>query len=328
MGGAELGAARGRSSRARYPGRALKGAAGGPAYGRKQSGMNRSVKDALCGASAAMRGQQSPWQRFRRIFPIRRVLMLGMLVPMLILVVPVITVDAERNASGDLTAFLKGGISPRTLPRAHNAPVAVRLHSGIRTAPGVPLPRVKSVRLELAYKGELDTRGLPLCPRSRLRARNPREALSLCGSALVGQGRLYGRIFLPGQLPFSLHAKLLAFNGKTSQGRKSIWILAYSPHPPVSFVLPFHVRREPGPFPTVLVSAIPRNIGPWPHFAQFNIVISRRFLYEGRMHSYLSASCPLPPRFTSGLLSLARATFTIADGSDLSVETVRTCRAH
>lgn len=266
--------------------------------------------------------------RLRRTFRVRRALLLGMLAPLLTLAILVMPVDAERNASGSLTVFLKGGITPRTLPRSHKAPVAVRLHGGIRTAQGVPLPRVTSVRLELAYKGELDTRGLPLCPRGRLRARNLREATAICGSALVGRGQLFARIFLPDQLPFSLRTKLLAFNGKTSQGRTAIWVLAYSPHPPVSFVLPFHVRREPGQFPTVLVSVVPRDIGPWPHFARFNVVISRRFRYQGRVHSYLSASCPLPPRFTSGLLSLARATFTIADGSDLSVEAVRTCRAH
>ncbi|HEY5977956.1 MAG TPA: hypothetical protein VIT85_08875 [Solirubrobacterales bacterium] len=258
----------------------------------------------------------------------RRGLLLGILASSLTLAVLAIPVDAERNASGNLTAFLKGGISPRTLPRTHKAPVAVRLHAGIRTAEGIPLPRVKKVSLELAYKGALDTRGLPLCRRADLRAADIREALSICGAALIGQGRLYARIFLPEQLPFGLHANLLAFNGKTSRGRTSVWVMAYSPNPPVSFVLPFHVRREQGAFPTVLVSAIPSNVGPWPHFAQFNIVISRRFRYEGRTHSYLSASCPLPPRFTSGLLSLARATFTVADAPDLSVETVRTCRAH
>ncbi len=257
----------------------------------------------------------------------RRGLLLGMLASLLALAVLAIPVDAERNASGTLVAFLKGGITPRTLPRTHKTPVAVRLHAGIRTAEGIPLPRVQKVRLELAYKGELDTRGLPLCPKVRLGAVNIREALSICRSALVGQGHLYARIFLPSQLPFGLHARLLAFNGKTSQGRTSVWVLAYSSDPPVSFVLPFHVRRKSGPFPTVLVSAIPTNVGPWPHFAQFNIVISRRFHYEGRSHSYLSASCPLPPRFTSGLLSLARATFSVADAPDLSVEAVRTCRA-
>jgi hypothetical protein len=258
----------------------------------------------------------------------RRGFLLGMFVSVLAFAALAIPVEAERIASGNLIAFLNGGISPRTLPRTHRTPVAVHLHAGIRAAEGIPLPRVEKVRLELAYKGELDTRGLPVCSKARLRAANIRESLSICGSALVGQGHLYARIFLPHQLPFGLHAHLLAFNGKTSQGRTSVWVLAYSSDPPVSFVLPFHVRREVGgPFPTVLVSAIPRNVGPWPHFAQFNIVISRRFRYQGRMHSYLSASCPLPPRFTSGLLSLARATFTVEDGPDATVETVRTCRA-
>jgi hypothetical protein len=257
----------------------------------------------------------------------RRGLLLGMFASLLTLAVLAIPVDAERNASGTLIAFLKGGITPRTLPRTHKAPVGLRIHGGIRTTEGIPLPRVKKVRLELAYKGVLDTRGLPLCRRADLRAADIPEALSICRSALVGQGSLYARIFLPEQLPFGLHANLLAFNGKTSRGRTSVWVMAYSPNPPVSFVLPFHVRREQGAFPTVLVSAIPSNVGPWPHFAQFNIVISRNFRHHGRMHSYLSASCPLPPRFTSGLLSLARATFTVADAPDLSVETVRTCRA-
>jgi hypothetical protein len=254
-------------------------------------------------------------------------LLLGMLAPFLTLTVLAIPVEAEKVASGHLIAFLEGGVSPRTLPRTHKTSVAVRLHGGIRSTEGIPLPRVKQVRLELAYKGELDTDGLPRCPKADLGAIDTREARSICGSALVGDGHLYARVFLPDQLPFSLHAHLLAFNGQTSQGRTAVWVLAYSSDPPVSFVLPFHVRRESGPFPTTLVSVIPRNVGPWPHFAQFNIVIRRRFRHEGRMHSYLSASCPLPPRFTSGLLSLARATFEIAEEPDATVETVRTCRA-
>jgi hypothetical protein len=259
----------------------------------------------------------------------RRGLLLGTLVslPALAALMIAIPVGAERIRSGSLEAFLEGGISPRTLPRTHKTPVAVRLHAGLRTSEGVPLPRVQKVRLELAYKGDLDTHGLAVCPKVQLRALDIHEALSICRPALVGNGHLYARIFLPHQLPFGIHANLLAFNGKTRQGRTAVWVLAYSADPPVSFVLPFHVRRQPGPFPTVLVSAVPRNVGPWPHFAQFSIVISRHFRYEGHMHSYLSASCPLPPRFTSALLSLARATFTIAEAPDPTVEAVRTCRA-
>ena len=239
-----------------------------------------------------------------------------------------VPVHGERNQIGDLIIYLRGGVSPRTLPRDHSSPVSVRLQAGIRTANSVPLPRVRRISLELAYRGALDTNGLPVCPRGRLRALDTRHALAECGPALVGSGKLYARVFVPSQAPFGLHARLLAFNGKTRQGRTAIWVLAYSPDPPFSFVLPFHVRRQPGPFRTVLVSEVPRDVGPWPHFAHFSMVVSRQFRFRGRVHSYLSASCPLPPRFSSGLLSLARATFSIENSPDLNVEAVRTCRAH
>ena len=128
--------------------------------------MNRSVRGALCGASAAVRGKQSLRQRLRGTFPIRRVLLLGLLAPLLTLAVLVIPVDAERNASGSLTVFLKGGISPRTLPRTHKAPVAVRLHGGIRTAQGVPLPRVKRSSSRTRLQGRARHSRLASLPQS------------------------------------------------------------------------------------------------------------------------------------------------------------------
>lgn len=236
------------------------------------------------------------------------------------------TVYAERNQVGNLEVFLNGGINPRRLPRDHLAPVGVRLEAGIRTADSAPLPRVREVRLELAWRGTLDTRGLPVCSRRRLRSSDTREALAACGGALVGRGRLYARIFLPNQTPFGLHSHLLAFNGKTAAGQQAVWVLAYSSDPPVSVVIPFHVRHQPGHFHTVLVSVVPRSVGPWPHFARFRMNVFRRFTYRGRRRSYLSASCPLPPRFTASFLSLARATFVVAHGPNASVETVRGCR--
>lgn len=236
-------------------------------------------------------------------------------------------VYGERSQSKDLVVYLRGGVSPRTLPRDHPSPVSVRLQAGLQTKNSVPLPRVKKISLELAYRGALDTEGLPLCRRAQLRALDTRHALATCGGALVGRGSLYSRVFVPSQSPFGLHFRLLAFNGKTPQGRTAIWVLAYSPNPPVSFVLPFHVHRQKGPFHTVLVSVVPPDVGTWPHFARFNMVVERRYRFRGRVHSYLRASCPLPPRFTSGLLSLARATFSIEGGPDMNVETVRTCRA-
>ena len=234
---------------------------------------------------------------------------------------------AERVQSGSLIVSLDGGISPRTLPRDRPAPVAVHLAGGIQTSDGSPLPRVNWIKLELGWRGHLSTRGLPICPRARLRGTDSRHARRLCKGAVVGKGKLFAKIFVPNQLPFGIHANLLAFNGKTKDGHPAVWVHAYSKNPPVSFVLPFMVRHQPGAFRTILVTTIRRSVGPWPHVANFSIDVSREYSYEGRRRSYLTASCPAPKRFTAGFLSFARANFTFADGRHLRPQVVRSCRA-
>jgi hypothetical protein len=72
---------------------------------------------------------------------------------------------------------------------------------------------------------------------------------------------------------------------------------------------------------------IRRSVGPWPHVADFQIVVSRKFGFHGETHSYLSAACPVPNSFTAGFLSFARATYAFADGRKLHTQAVRSCRA-
>jgi hypothetical protein len=218
---------------------------------------------------------------------------------------------AERAQSGNIIVSLDGGIAPRKLPRDHSVPVAVQLRGGISTADQSPLPRVNQIKLALAYRGKLDTKGLAVCPRARLRSGDNVHAMEACGNALVGRGKLYARVFLPDQAPFGMHAGLLAFNGRTKGGATAIWVHAFTPDPPTSFILPFRVRRQPGPFATVLETVVSRDVGPWPRFAHFEINVSR----------------PLPPHFTAGFLSFARATFGFANAPSISTESVRSCRA-
>jgi hypothetical protein len=235
--------------------------------------------------------------------------------------------SAERAQQEELIVSLDGGISPRRLPRDRSAPVAVHLAGGVETDNGAPLPRVNWIRLELAWRGRLHTRGLALCPRRRLRGTDSRHALELCGAALVGHGKLFAKIFVPNQAPFGIHARLLAFNGRAKSGRPAVWVHAYSADPPVSFVLPFAVRHQPGTFRTVLVTTIRKSVGPWPHVANFSITVQRKFRYHGKLESYLNASCPVPANFTAGFLSFARATYSFADGRQLRPQAVRSCRA-
>jgi hypothetical protein len=197
----------------------------------------------------------------------------------------------------------------------------------VRTDDGSPTPRVNWIKLELAWRGKLDTHGLAACPKDRLRSTTVNQAIEACGPSKVGSGRLFANVFLPNQVPIRIHAILTAFNGRTESGRPEVLVHAYSRVPPISFVISFHVHRNRGAFGTVLVAMIRREAGPWPHVANFQVAISRDFYAHGERHSYLSASCPVPQGFTEGFLSFARATYTFAGGDQLVRDAVRRCRA-
>jgi hypothetical protein len=233
---------------------------------------------------------------------------------------------AERSQVGNLIVSLNGGIHPMKLPRHERAPVGVHLSGRVVTADKTPVPRVNWIRLELAWRGVLHTKGLPVCPQSRLAGRLSQQAMRACGSALVGRGELSAEIFVPYQEPFGITAHLLVFNGKTKAGRPEVLVHAFTADPPVSFVIPFTVHKV-GSYKTVLITTIRKSIGPWPHVADFHVAISRKFNYQGHRVSYLSASCPIPKGFTAGFLSFARATYTFEGGKQLRTESVRSCRA-
>jgi hypothetical protein len=235
--------------------------------------------------------------------------------------------NAERAQDGNVIVSLNGGVSPLALPRHRPAPVAVHLAGRVLTADDTPIPRVNWIRLELAWRGVLDTHGLSVCPQSRLIGVESSGALERCGEAQVGRGRLFAQIFVPGQTPIDVHANLVAFNGKTKAGRPAVLVHAYSTRPPASFVIPFSVHHKPGTFRTVLITTIRRSVGPWPHVANFEIDVSRSFNHQGGKRSYLSASCPVPKGFTAGFLSFARATYSFQGGKQLTLESVRSCRA-
>jgi hypothetical protein len=235
---------------------------------------------------------------------------------------------AERIQEGNVIVALDGGVTPRDLPRSHRIPVAVHLGGRVLTSDHSPLPRVNWLRLEMAWRGLLDTRGLPTCTVAQLSASTTQQSLLRCGGAQVGSGHLFAQIFVPNQPPFGVRAQLVAFNGRTKAGRKAVLVHAYVKEPPVSFVIPFAVHQQPGNFRTVLVTTIRRAVGPWPHVAGFDLKVARAFRYHGKRHSYLNASCPIPPFLTAGFLSFARATYALNDGRKLIVEAVRSCRAH
>lgn len=234
--------------------------------------------------------------------------------------------QGERSQQGNLIVSLDGGLSPRRLPRHGTAPVAVHLEGGLRTADGSLLPRVTRMELGLPGQGVLSTLGLPICSQRRLRNTKRPEALAACGPALIGHGRLEAEVLVPQQAPFTIRARLLAFNGRVDGGR-AVLLHATADDPPTSVVLPFRIRPGSGRFGTALVADLPGALGPLPHFASFEMTLSRRYSFRGQSRSYLSASCPIPPRFTAGFFSFARVDLTLAGGRRIGTGIARGCRA-
>jgi len=236
------------------------------------------------------------------------------------------TAQGERVQRGNLIVSLDGGFAPQKLPRDRPAPVSVQLEAGLQTTDGTTLPRVTRVELGIPGRGLITTRGLPTCTARRLRNTTSAGALEACRPALIGTGRMSAEVKVPNQPAFVVQARLLAFNGRV-RGRRAVLVHGISAQPPTTVVLPFLIRYRPGRFGTALVADLPPTLGPWPHFAHFEIDLFRRYGYRGHRLSYASASCPVPKRIALGVFSFAKATFTLADGRRISKGIARSCYA-
>ncbi|MFL5872256.1 MAG: hypothetical protein ACJ75T_02115 [Solirubrobacterales bacterium] len=235
-------------------------------------------------------------------------------------------VGAERTGGGGVVVSFDGSISPRSLPRHRPVPISVTLEGTVRAERGAEPPRLRRLEFSFGARGGIDVAGLPVCPRGRLRDATRRQALARCGSALVGRGALEAEVPLDPSRPLLASAGLLAFNGRAG-GRPAVWVHAYSASPPVSFVLPFYLRQKrDGAFGILMRAPVAVALGRWPRLRSFQIRLGRRYRAAGASHSYLNASCPLPPRFNRLTVPIARASYAFAPSPTLSTTILRACR--
>jgi hypothetical protein len=142
----------------------------------------------------------------------------------------------------------------------------------------------------------------------------------------VGRGEIVAEVPLDPEEPLTARAGVLAFNGR-SGGHPAVWVHAYAASPPVSFVLPFYLRRlNTGTFGVLLRAPVYHALGRWPRLRSFEITLGRRYRAGAVLRSYLSARCPLPPRFHIGFFPLARATYHFVPKPTLATTILRGCR--
>jgi hypothetical protein len=236
------------------------------------------------------------------------------------------------SQEGNLRVAVSGKLSPRRLPRKGVAPISVAVGGQVSTTDGAPPPELKTIAVEINRNGHFDTTGLPLCPLAKIQPASSARALANCRSALVGEGAFtalagFGEAESGAVETYETQGRLLLFNGK--QGKKPVLFgQIYSARPfATSFVIPFTVKDiSKGSFGTILSATLPAALRSWGNLTGIEMKLSRRYAYEGKSHSYLSAGCPAPKGFGVASFPLVRSTFAFEGGVSVSSTLTDQCK--
>jgi hypothetical protein len=246
-------------------------------------------------------------------------------VALLAAIVVAASASAELTQRGNLFIRFDGGIGPQKLPRHTPAPISVRIEGTIKVPPGEDPPALRRIKVALNRAGQLNTQGLPVCHRGQIAVGNSADALTACGTALVGSGGIVARTTLPDQSATTVRGDLLLFNSVV-HGREAILGHIYQTHPvPITRIVVFEIRRKAGTFGTVITAEITPAIERNGYLKSIFLQLERRYAFRGQQRSYLSAACSAPPGFTLATFPFAEAAMSFDDGRTLSSTLVRSC---
>jgi hypothetical protein len=235
--------------------------------------------------------------------------------------------QGEQVQEGNLRVAFDGRLAPRALPRDRPAPVTAYLNSSIRTVDGSSPPPLRRISIAVNRQGRVSFSGLPTCNAADLQQTTSEIALDRCRQALIGRGRFAANVTFPGAAPYPAQGRALIFNGR-SRGGPAAFLHIFSSNPiRITFVLPFEISRRPrGRFGTVFTARIPPIAADTGYITDIELTVGREYRHRGSPRSFLSASCAAPPGFRTAFFTLARTTFSFADGRMLTTTVARDCR--
>ena len=222
-------------------------------------------------------------------------------------------------SGGNVRVSFRGWISPEALPRSEAAPIALHVAGTVEPIGGRRPAALEEVTVEINRHGIVDTHGLPTCPWKRLQSTSTRQAMAVCGDALVGTGHFTSHVDIPEQAPFPASGRMLAFNAML-HGHPSLVAHVYGVDPvPTSQVLPMPYRKTgEGAFGSTLTVEMPKIGSEWGYVTGFDLTLERRYSYRGRTRSVLSATCPAPEGVHEAPFKAARGIYELADGTSLT----------
>lgn len=226
---------------------------------------------------------------------------------------------------GDLDLTFNGGFSPTVLPKKTMAPIALSIEGKFKTLDGKHLPALKEFLIETDKNGTLNVKGYPVCPASRIESTDTKHALAACEPALIGKGKTEVGIELADQPEVNAHSDLLVFNGGVKGGVTTLLVHAYLTQPvPAAVVTTVKVKKiHNGRFGTLSVASIPKIAGGSGSVKSFSLKIDKKFTYQGKKVSVLSAQCP-----DGKLQAKGKAIFfdyKTEETTSASAEFIRTC---
>jgi hypothetical protein len=200
------------------------------------------------------------------------------------------------------------------LPKGRDAPI--RLHGDVRidTLSGTHPPAVRKIDLELDRDVSLATTGLPAC-RSSIE-RSIREA---CRDSRVGEGTAEIHIQFPEQGPVLSNAPVAVYNTPhKGEFAKFLAVLYVAIPVPAAIPIWIAVRRPERAHGYRLEASVPVIAGGSGSIVKLRLTIGRRWTYDGKRYSLLSARC-------SAERLEFRTELSFADGTLLRSTSVQPC---
>jgi hypothetical protein len=236
-------------------------------------------------------------------------------------------VQAETRIIGNLEVTVSAQLSPEKLPREGRAPVAVTLGWKVATTDATEPPTLKKLKIEINRNGILDPTGLPICPFAKIQPASTARALKNCRSSLVGRGSFAALVGLEGQEHYAAKGKMVVFNAEKG-GKPVLFGQIYSALPFAnSFVITFKVDKiKKGSYGTSLTATLPANLRAWGNLTEITMRLSRKYHFQGKRKSFLTAACPTPKGVGIASFKLARTSFAFTGGPRVSSTVEDDCR--
>lgn len=230
--------------------------------------------------------------------------------------------QADYVQQGKLLVYFDAGIKPKTLPRNELRPVKVGFIGSFENLDGSDVPPLKTMTLELAKGGVVQSDGLARCPKPRIAQRTTSSARAACREALVGQGYVTTAVRFPDGKRLRSRSSLLLFNAGSD-----ILMHVYATEPAeTTFIIPLRIRKTNGKFGTVLTARFPRLAAGYGYLTGFRMTLFRVYRHGGAKRSFLQASCAAPSGLNRVAFELARVRFRFAGGVKVENSSLNVCR--